>query len=166
MDKMELKNQEQSLENKNHVQVENLNRYDNFQDVKEIVIGDICLMYTNSIVITDIFLKILEKGPEIQTCEFGNAYIFGNLYKNGWVKINKYNNNRKQLCIMSMDDIKTNTKSDFNLYQKSITQPKNSQQILFIENIETTKSNINLYIHRNTKQIVDGIILDNGCIFV
>lgn len=138
-------------------------------------------LFSINLSVNDLFFNVLEKKPQYINTNYGNAYIFGKYFKNGWVYAGTHMNDFAQTSIISTnnfnkDDIKNFEneaawdkilkikKRDDRKHLKSI-QKIISDKIIFLGETYGRDTLIDVYIHYDIKNDIDSLIIDNNCIF-
>jgi hypothetical protein len=139
--------------------------------------------------VNDDFYSQLKKKPKAKICKdkgmlLGNAYIFGPLYKNGYVHLGYHGNDAAQTGLLDMTKITKNELDKITAYEpwteiylakKKVTpwddrsklpivQKQISPRILFVGETIGGDVGADVYVHLHNNEI-DSLIIDNNCLF-
>lgn len=131
---------------------------------------------SDKIKITSEFYKTLKKKPKSRICEYGNSYIFGPSFnKKEYKFIGSHANDIAQTGFIDVDMW---TKEDSDKLEKTIDDRydwenreilkdihMNVPSVLWIGKTRGGDVGADLYAHYNKKKQIDGLIVENNCMY-
>lgn len=134
------------------------------------------LFVSGVIKVTPAFYETLKKKPKRKTCEYGNAYIFGKLHKKSDYKfIGSHGNDVAQTGFIDVDiwvdgDGDKMYKSLKGRYEwdnrKTVTDVQKAvPSVIWFGTTDGGDVGADLYAHYNKQKQIDGLIVENDCMF-